>query len=180
MKKRNKDSIDDVFSLSLYENAGYSLGPKFLRYLFGRIEGFMGKEMQLPAITYHGLIKQNQGNTIYHVEHILAKNEQNISWFENKDVFEEIRDRLGALVLMKGPDNQSSGNELYVDKLVSYRNVGSLWAKTLDPDYQHSNTGFKHFCERYHLAFKSYDKYDAQAVKERFVLLMKIIKLIWN
>ena len=180
MEKRNKEVVEDVFAPSLYENAGYSLGPKFIRYLFGRIEGFMGKEMQLPAIPYHGLIKQSQGNTVYHVEHILSRNDENISWFESKDEFEEHRDKLGALVLMKGPDNQSSGNEAYADKIVTYRNVGPLWAKTLDPEYQHSNTGFKHFCERYNLEFGTYDKYDESAVRERFLLLLELIKLIWN
>lgn len=179
-EKRNMEAVDDIFAPALYEKAGYSLGPKFLRYFFGRIEGFMGEQMQLPSIPYHGLIKQSQGNTVYHVEHVLSRNEENMSWFENKDDFEDYRNRLGALVLMKGPDNQSSGNESYADKIISYRNVGPLWARTLDPDYSHSNTGFKHFCERYELEFKSYDQYDNNAVKERFLLLLKLIKLIWD
>ena len=180
MTKKHKDTLEDIFAPALYETAGYSLGPKFLRYLFGRIDGFMGKEMQLPAIPYHGLIKQSQGHTVYHVEHILSRNDENLSWFETKDEFEDYRDRLGALVLLKGADNQSSGNEAYGDKLVTYRNVGSLWARTLDSEYQHSNTGFKHFCERYNLQFKSYEKYDTVAIKERFLLLLDLIKIIWG
>ena len=103
-----------------------------------------------------------------------------MNWFDGEDEFEEYRDKLGALVLLKGPDNQSSGNETYSDKLKTYHNVGSLWAKTLVPEFDHSNTGFNSFCQDKGITFKNYEKYDAVAVKERFYLLMELIKLIWE
>lgn len=177
--KKNKDAIEDIYAPALYENAGYSLGSGFLRYFFGRIDHYLSEEMQLPTVTYHGLIKQNQGNTIYHVEHILSRNEQNIGWFRDEDEYEDYRNKLGALVLLKGPDNQSSGNEVYDDKLKTYLNVGSLWSKTLVPSFCHSNTGLKHFSERTGLEFNTYNKYGVDEIKERTSLLLKLIKIIW-
>lgn len=136
--------------------------------------------MGLATEKYHGLIKQTQGNTVYHVEHILSRNSENISWFESEDEFEDYRNRLGALTLLKGPDNQSSGNESFEDKLKTYMSVGSLWAKTLVPDFKHSNTGYKNFCKDNNISFNTFERYDVNAVKERFSLLMKIIRLIWE
>lgn len=178
--KKNKDSVDDIYAHALYENAGYSLGPAFLRYFFGRVDHYLSEKMGLPTEKYHGLIKQNQGNTIYHVEHILSRNNENMNWFADEDEFEDYRNKLGALTLLKGPDNQSSGNESYEDKLKTYINVGSLWAKTLVPGFEHSNTGYKNFCNDNNIKFNTFDKYDADAIKERFSVLMKLIKLIWE
>ncbi|MCR5523896.1 MAG: DUF262 domain-containing HNH endonuclease family protein [Clostridia bacterium] len=179
--ERNKDSVDDIFAPGLYERATYtSLGKGFLRYFFGRIDHYLSDEMQLPTVTYHGLIKQTSGGTVYHIEHILSRNEENLSWFENEDEFEDYRNRLGALTFLKGLDNQSSGNESYKDKLTTYMNTGTIWAKTLCPQYSHSNIGLQNFCSRKNITFKQYDKYDAIAVKERTAILMQLIKMIWG
>ena len=179
--KRNKDNVDDIFAPALYENATYSnLGKKFLRYFFGRIDHYLSDEMQLPTVKYHGLIKQTTGQVVYHVEHILSRNEENVTWFTSEDEFEEYRDKIGALTLLKGPDNQSSGNERYQDKLITYSNIGTLWARTLCSQYGHSNTGLQHFCERRQIEFKQYERYDARAIKERFAILMQLIKFIWG
>lgn len=178
--KKNKENVDDIFASNLYENAGYSLGNGFLRYFFGRIDHYLADEMSLPTVTYHGLIRQTQGNTIYHIEHILGRNEENKSWFESEDEFEDQRNQLAGLTLLKGPDNQSSGNEKYADKLSTYMAVGSIWVKTLCEDFSHSNTGLKLFCEKHDIEFKTYEKYDKDALKDRFAILMKLIKLIWG
>ena len=178
--KKNKENLDDIFASSLYENAGYSLNNSFLRYFFGRIDHYLADEMKLPTVSYHGLIRQNQGNTIYHIEHILGRNDENKSWFESEDEFEDQRDKLAGLTLLKGPDNQSSGNETYSEKLATYMAVGSIWVKTLCSEFSHSNTGLKLFCETHDIEFKTYDKYDKTALKERFDILMKLIKLIWG
>ena len=178
--KRNKESVEDIFAYGLYENAGYKLGNSFLRYFFGRIDHFLAEEMKLATVSYHGLIKQTSGSVVYHVEHILARNDENKSWFEDDDVFENKRDLLGSLTLLKGPDNQSSGSEEYKDKLITYMNVGTIWAKTLCENYKHSNKGLDAFCERYKIEFKSYERYDELAIRERFVLLMMLVRKIWG
>ena len=142
--ERNKDTLEDIFAPGLYERATYtSLGKGFLRYFFGRIDHYLSEEMQLPTVSYHGLIKQTSGGTVYHIEHILSRNDENPTWFESEDDFEEYRNRLGALTLLKGPDNQSSGNEKYLDKLTTYINTGTIWAKTLCPTFSHGNKAFR-------------------------------------
>ena len=82
--------------------------------------------------------------------------------------------------LLKGADNQSSGNELYHEKLRTYSGNGTLFAQTLLPDFAHSNSGFNTFTSKYKLEFKTYTEFDAAAIEERQKLLFEMIKIIWK
>lgn len=118
---------------------------------------------------------------MHHIEHVLAHDDENInaSLFENEEVFETQRNRLGGLLLLKGADNQSSGNELYPKKLKTYTGNGTLFAQTLLPDFSHSNKGFQNFCDKYTLEFKTYKQFDGTSIEERQRLLFELVKLIW-
>ena len=83
------------------------------------------------------------------------------------------------MLLLKGKDNQSSGNELYNDKLKTYVGNGTLFAQTLLKDFAHHNKGFSNFCAKYALDFKTYAKYDGTSIEERQKLLFDLVKLIW-
>ena len=60
----------------------------------------------------------NTGSTNgFHIEHILAENEENYELFGNdEERFKSERNRLGGLLLLKGKDNISSNNETYGKK----------------------------------------------------------------
>ncbi|MEZ5918982.1 MAG: DUF1524 domain-containing protein [Alphaproteobacteria bacterium] len=77
------------------------------------------------------LVSKTGAKTGFHIEHILAHNEENLSLFERDDErFDQERNRLGAILLLKGKDNISSNNESYADKLKSYANT-LYWNETL-------------------------------------------------
>jgi hypothetical protein len=129
-------------------------------------------------------ISTRTGNkTGYHIEHILSENDTNRGYFANNDEFEEKRNQLGGLILLKGLDNISSGNEEYNGKLKTYGN-GLIWGHTLCPDFYHAN---KHF-DAFNLSFKSktgyefkpYTVFDQVALNERSRLLYELIKVIWD
>ena len=116
----------------------------------------------------------------HHVEHIIANNDENLSLFDNdEELFITERNKLGALLLLKGRDNQSSGNERYVDKLKTYSGT-LLWSQTLCPEFYHSNKDFEDFASNYNLNFKPIEVYDRDAVIGRQKLLYEITKIIWG
>jgi hypothetical protein len=115
----------------------------------------------------------------FHVEHILAHDKKNLGLFENEETFEQERNRLGGVVLLKGRDNQSSNNESYTDKLKSYAN-SLYWNETLRADAYHKKLHFRDFLSRTGLKFRSMDKFGPEELEERQKLLFKIVSSLWG
>ena len=82
--------------------------------------------------------------------------------------------------MLKGRDNQSSGAELYSEKLKTYNVVGTYYAKTLIKDMYHKKVAFKEYIEKESLNFVSYDSYAAIEIENRQKLLYELIKRIWE
>lgn len=183
LNRANISSVSDVFKYDLFSNAGYTnLGKRFLRYYFARIDRLIADECNIPTGTYYSLIKQAGGKEVYHIEHILAYDslELNKALFKNEEEFIVQRNRLGGLVLLKGKDNISSGNELYEDKLKTYEGTGTLFARTLLPNFNHSNVDFKKFCANHKLTFNSYPQFNISSIEERQKLLHALTCIIWD
>ena len=117
---------------------------------------------------------------MYHVEHILANNPENIDLFEDEEEFNEQRNRLGGLLLLKGKDNQSSGAETFDEKLKTYNVVGTYYARTFLKDMYHKNVKFLQYIEDNDLNFKSYDSFAKNEIEERHKLLYDLSKKIWD
>ncbi|MGM0438698.1 MAG: DUF262 domain-containing protein [Bacillota bacterium] len=172
--------IDNPFQWNLFREAGNSLGPTFIRYFFSRVDHLLAEECNLQTDDYYNLVKNRGHVNGYHVEHILADNDENRAIFDNEeDLFYSERNRLGALLILKGRDNTSSSNEKYQNKLRTYSH-STLWAQTLTEDFYHCNPDFDDFIGKYNLDFRSIRTYDQQAVNERQKLLFKIAKIIWE
>jgi hypothetical protein len=181
-KAHNRKDIQDPFKFELFSNIGYlDFSARFLRYFFARIDIFIADEAQLSTAKIQKLMSSSRGKNSYHIEHILANDysDENLSFFNDEDEFHLQRNRLGGLVLLKGRDNQASGNESYKNKLKTY--VGStVFAQTLINSYHHRNKGLKDFCKKYDIAFKTYTRFDRTAIDERQQLLFKLVKIIWD
>jgi len=173
-------SIDDPFQFSLFKDSNNSLGIRFIRYFFARVDHFIAENIKQPTDNYYNMVRNTGSVNGYHVEHILADNEENRSIFDNdEDLFYKERNRLGALLILKGRDNLSSNNETYEKKLKTYSH-GTLWARTLTEEFYHKNLDFVEFYKKYNLIFEPITKYDQTAIDNRQKLLFDIIKIIWN
>ncbi len=139
----NQQIIDDIslskgiqvsspFDWNYFKDASnHNLGIRFIRYYFARIEHFLAVNTNHPTENYYNLVRNTGHVSGHHVEHILADNEENRRLFKNDDeLFYNERNKLGALLLLKGRDNQSSGNETYEEKLKTYAGT-LLWNQTL-------------------------------------------------
>jgi len=173
-------SIDDPFQYSLFKDANSSLGIRFIRYFFARVDHFIAENIKYPTDSYYNMVRNTGSVNGYHIEHILADNDENKALFGDDDeLFYKERNRLGALLILKGRDNLSSSNEPYKEKLKTYSH-GTLWARTLTEEFYHKHPDFKDFCKRYGLDFKPIKRYYQTAIEERQKLLFKLVKLIWG
>lgn len=136
-----------------------------LRYFLARVEHYIYQTMKND------------------IEHILSRNDQNKEYFASEEEFESKRNLLGGLLLLKGVDNISSGNEEYCDKLKTY-SAGLIWGHSLCPDYYHTNKAMDAFNNRLFAACKhrieSIDVFDATALENRSQLLYNLVKIIWE
>lgn len=170
----------EPFNYNYFKYVGYSdLNTRFIRYFLARVEYFItknsGAEMQQ---SFNNLVRNNGYANGHHIEHILSRNEENVDLFESDEVFERERNRLGGLLLLRGNSNQSSGNELYVDKLKTY-SQSLYWNATLHPDTYHSNLDFKNFKDKFDLDIHSMERFGPDQLEERHRLLAKIISILW-
>lgn len=174
-------SVKDPFQWALFKNVGYGLGSRFLRYFFARVEHFLGREAGLNVNSYYNLVQNRGAKHGYHVEHVLADNAENRALFDSdEELFIGERNRLGGLLLLKGPDNQSSGNEPYREKLKTYSSSSTRLGETLTSDFYHSNTGFAELMRTHNLKFYPISVFDGEAVEQRHRLYFELAKRIWG
>lgn len=177
----------DLFDYTFFKNANTNLGIRFIRYFFGRIENFIATEInknyKLTQNQLWDVVRNTGYKTGYHIEHILANNDENRELFDNdEEYFQRERNRLGALLLLKGKDNISSSNERFSSKLATYDNadISNRWNRSLLKSFYHTNKEFHNFVLQHSLPFKYYERYDADAVEERQRLLFEMVKYIWG
>jgi hypothetical protein len=185
---RRNTSGATLLSYAQFKQVGYGdYNPTFLRYFLARIEAFItgGLGWGLKDTLYNYVRGTGKGNA-YHVEHILARNDESRDLFKGQGgaadeaMFENERNRFGALLLLKGQDNQSSGNECYTRKLKTYTGSAAYWAQTLIPDFYKSNSALDAFVERSGLQFVAAPKFTRETLEERSDLLYAMTKKVWG
>ncbi|MBP5446677.1 MAG: DUF1524 domain-containing protein, partial [Treponema sp.] len=179
----NIASVNSVLEFNKFSQLSYSTDTWFY-YLLARIEDYICKKIKVTPendiqymSTKHSVV---QG---YHIEHIFSDNEENKAYFNDEEDFWNRRGNIGALLLLKGRTNVSSGNEKYAEKLETYSH-GPVLGKTLCENFYHKNPDFDDFNEelknRCNVNFKSYYEFDVHAMEERCRLLYEVVKQIWE
>lgn len=184
-------NFNDIFQYKHFERA--KIDGRFTKYLLARVDIFLAdllnessfaKGESLYFITRSGTKPING----FHIEHIFSNNEKIMEQFideygefDEKQFIDE-RNRLGAVLLLKGNENIRTGNKVYKEKYSSYQNSGFIWNRILtnsiNPASLNScNDDIKNL-------FKSYLPDDKgllikDAINERQELLFEIIKRIY-
>jgi len=187
IKQRRKTEATTLLDYSQFKRVGYGdYNTRFLRYFLTRIEICIAEGLckKLQDSTFNYVSGIGKGNA-YHVEHILARNDESRALFldENgeydESLFEAERNRFGALLLLKGQDNSSSGNERYADKLRTYTGKAPYLAQTLLPDFYKSHSAMKDFIKNSGLNFFPAEQFTRDTIEMRSQLLYKITHKIW-
>ena len=185
---RRNTNVNNLLSYGQFKQVGYGdYNTTFLRYFLARIEAFIvdGLGWGLQDSLYNYVRGQGKGNS-YHIEHILARNDESRELFKSNDgaldeaLFENQRNRFGGLLLIKGQDNSSSGNECYSKKLKTYTGSAPYLAQTLVADFYKSNSAMTTFIESSGLQFAPAPQFTRDTLEQRSELLYSIVKKIWS
>ena len=181
LSERRNVSEPDPFSYSAFKQTGISLNLRFKRYFFARVDQFLAENMNLnEKHAIDALVTKTGAKTGFHVEHILSRNDENLELFKNdEERFEQERNRLGGILLLKGKDNISSNNEPYEDKLKSYANT-LYWNETLREDSYKSKLDMDALKKRHDLDLTHLDQFGPDEVEQRHKLLYEVAKIIWS
>ena len=181
LSERRGTAVTQSFSYALFRPMAIDrLNTRFIRYLFARVEmllaGGMKQSMRHPL---KDLVTLRGAKNGFHVEHILSNNPENLALFGDDDErFEQERNRLGGVFLLKGKDNISSNNEVFAKKLKSYANT-LYWNETLREDCYKSKLDFEAFYSRHGLDFRALSVFGPEELEDRQKLLFSLCQLIW-
>ncbi len=178
--RRNASAIQP-FQYPYFRNTGINLNTRFKRYFFARIDQFLAQNLNLGMVhPIEDLVSKTGTKTGFHIEHILSHNQQNLALFNNdEDLFEQERNRVGGILLLKGRDNISSNNEPYQKKLKSYAKT-LLWNETLREDTYKSKKDIDDLKKKYKLDLMELNQFGPAELEQRQKLLFEISRIIWE
>jgi hypothetical protein len=182
LSENRSATVTEPFQYAHFKNTGASdMALRFVRYYFARIDEFLASEMNIGIKhPIEELVTKTGSKTGFHVEHILARNQENLDQYGgNEELFEVDRGRLGGILLLKGKDNQSSNNESYTEKLKSYANT-LYWNETLRKDTYKSKIDLKSLITKYDLSLQPYASFGPAEVEARQRLLFDVSSIIWG
>jgi uncharacterized protein with ParB-like and HNH nuclease domain len=150
---------------------------RFVKFLLSRMTSFVEQETGMTTTfeTYY----HSPGGKPFEVEHIWAnKFNRHSDEFEQKDDFNEFRNRLGGLLLLPQGTNQSFGDKPYPDKFPFYIRE-NLLAQSLCPLTYQNYPNFLTMKDKLGLPFKSHHEFKKQDILDRQGLYQEICEMIW-
>lgn len=187
LSERRNSQVTQPFSYAQFKTMSIDRLPtRFTRYFFGRVERLLADGMKLKMKhSLRDLVALRGAVNGFHIEHILSNNSQNRQLFTNGDgifdeeQFDQERNRLGGVLLLKGKDNISSNNEVYSKKLKSYAN-SLYWNETLREDAYKSKLDFTKFAKAHKFSFRAMSEFGPKELEERQRLLFDLANLVWQ
>ncbi|MEM9948155.1 MAG: DUF262 domain-containing protein [Cyanobacteria bacterium P01_D01_bin.36] len=181
LARRRLTETESPFKYAFFKQTGINLNARFKRYFFARVEEFLASNLNLNIKhSISDLASKTGVKTGFHIEHILAYNSENIALFNgDEERFEQERNRLGGILLLKGKDNISSNNEPYAEKLKTYANT-LYWNETLRTDSYKSKLDMTALKETYSLKLEPIDDFGPDELESRQKLLFEIASIIWS
>jgi uncharacterized protein with ParB-like and HNH nuclease domain len=186
-------SVPDIFTFERFKSARNN-GANFSKYLLMRIDRWLSQLLDKPSYCNAPLVeieerfnKTNRRRYGMHLEHIYAYNDANRSLFTDpstglfdESIFEQTRNLLGMVLLLKDLQNLSSNNDIYVDKLVDYAKSDIIWNQLLAGHLP--NVDAKVLPETFQNGVIAGDKSGAfpkDKVEQRQRLFFEAFKTIW-
>lgn len=181
LTNRRSSIANQPLQYAYFRNTGINLNTRFKRYFFARIDQFFAENLNLGMKhPIEDLVTKTGSKTGFHIEHILSHNPVNLALFNNdEDLFEQERNRVGGILLLKGRDNISSNNELYSDKLKTYANT-LYWNETLREDAYKSKKDMDDLKLKYDLDLAPMSQFGPIELEQRQKLLFEISRIVWK
>lgn len=143
LQKGEVKAVKEIFTYERFQ-AVKNRWPNFSKYVLMRIDRFLAELLDKPSYSGGGLkeLEEHFNKTTrrrygMHLEHIYAYNEPNMAVFTeegrgfDEQLFRTVRNKLGMVLLLKDSQNISSNNEIYNDKIETYKQSNFIWNELL-------------------------------------------------
>lgn len=185
-------NFNDIFQYKYFEKT--KIEGRFSKYVLSRVDRYLAellneqsfsKQESLHFITHSG----NRPTHGFHIEHMFSNNEKIMEQFTDANgefdekLFIDERNRLGAVILLKGNENIRTSNWVYGKKIKSYQNSGFIWNRILTNSINPAS--LNNCTDEIKQYFKSYEPDEnglltKDAINERQELLFRIIIKIYS
>ena len=154
-----------------------SMQPYRIRYLLARLT-------QYVDMAFNGQKDRDSLDPYFRleIEHILPNNpaEDLLNAWQEKHhglIYDEITNRLGNLTLLEKPINIVVSNKPYADKIPEYANSAHYLTRSLSAL---ADVGQNTSITRINKKLSSFNKWDAEDIENRQLLLIALVKEIWK
>ncbi|UAB80054.1 DUF262 domain-containing protein [Marixanthomonas sp. SCSIO 43207] len=149
---------------------------KFVKHLLCRITAFVDQNVGRD-VTYVNY-KEPKGKR-FEIEHLWSNHfEDHRDEFDQEWEFSEVRNSIGALILLPNGTNQSFSSDKYEDKLPHYLKENT-YAQTLHPDFYLKNPNYKNSILK-SIPFKSHSQLKSDDIRERIDVVKSLCEEIWS
>lgn len=150
---------------------------KFVKHLLARISAYLD---DLAGKTSGYSLFQTPEGRQYEIEHIWSNHfDEHTDEFEQEHEFLQVRNQIGALLLLPNGTNQSFGSNRYEDKLNFYIRENTL-AQSLHPDFYQRNPNFLNNEDVQNIGFTPHPHFKKQDILNRQELIRRICEKIWS
>ena len=151
---------------------------KYIRNILARITSFIEEQTSGTSryVEYMTTTKDP-----FEIEHIICNNFERYRNEFSRDEFDDWRDSIGALLLLRRSINASLSDSDYSQKLVKYCSTdGNIYAASLGEQTYRNNPRFVKFVAENNLSFEPLSKFEKPEIKKRIQLVVELVNLIWN
>ncbi len=176
LRKRLQEMSEDWTGMDRFGMHGQN--KRFIKFLLARITAYIEKESGRGTsfATYYDEVDGKP----FQIEHIWADAfAEHRDDFDQRDEFDEYRNRIGALLLIQQGTNQSLGSMSYEEKRNLYGRENLLAQSLCDVAYE-NNPNFTDMCQRLALQFRPHDEFRKSDLMLRQGLYRGIAEQIWS
>lgn len=144
LEKSFTGSVEDIFTYERFKNMRNN-SANFSKYVLMRIDRWLSQILDKPSYCDSPLKdleerfnRSSRKRYGMHLEHIYAHNEANQRLFLDPAtgvfdaaMFDQVRNYMGMVLLLKDSQNISSGNDIYKDKIEDYSKSDIIWDELL-------------------------------------------------
>lgn len=166
-----EQTFDGIYKFRLHQQ-NYS----FVKHLLCRLTAYVDQSVG-KGMTYESY--QIPNGKRFEVEHLWSNHfNKHKDEFEQEWEFTEVRDSIGALILLPNGTNQSFNSDDYIDKLPHYLKENT-YAQTLHPDFYIKNPNFRN-SELANIPFTAHTDLKKQNIEQRVEVVKSLCENIWS
>ena len=183
----------DVLNYSNFTAQDLRLNKKNKRYvknILARITSFIEEQTGIPS--HYVEYMDTTADDPFEIEHIICNDFERFKHdfvkeyllgnkIFDKDDFDDWRNKIGALLLLRKSINASLNDSDYPQKLVKYCSAdGNIYAASLGKQTYRNNPRLKQFIKANRLSFEPFGKFGKAEIQKRIRLVVELMNLIWN